>query len=263
MAVENKKLCKGYNKYAEIDGKNSDMLMDMGVYLFEDNEKVTFFEDNKETAFLVLLGEGKFFFDGKEEYFKRNSLFEENPFVLHIPKGVKVEIQSINSLEVLIQKTKNDKIFDTVYYTPEIIEERILGDNVLNNTSRRVIRDVFNYDNAPYSKMVLGEVITLPGKWSSYPPHHHPQPEIYYYRFDRDNGFGTCYIGDNAYKVENNSSANIEGGLTHPQNSAPGYAMYYAWLIRHLDNEPWTKRIDDPKHTWTLEKDIKIFEPKI
>ncbi len=110
MAVENKKLCKGYNKYAEIDGKNSDMLMDMGVYLFEDNEKVTFFEDNKETAFLVLLGEGKFFFDGKEEYFKRNSLFEENPFVLHIPKGVKVEIQSINSLEVLIQKTKNDKI---------------------------------------------------------------------------------------------------------------------------------------------------------
>ncbi len=263
MAVDYKSLNKGYNSYAEINGINKDMLMDMGVYVFEDKEKVSFYEDHKETAFLVLLGEGKFYFNGKEETFKRTSLFEENPIVLHIPKGVKVEIESIKSLEVLIQKTENNKTFDTVYYKQDDVVERILGDNVLNNASRRVIRDVFNYDNAPYSNMVLGEVITLPGKWSSYPPHHHPQPEIYYYRFDRENGFGTCYIGDNAYKVENNSVANIEGGLTHPQNSAPGYAMYYAWLIRHLDNDPWTKRIDDPKHTWTLEKDIKLFEPKI
>ncbi len=263
MAVEHKTLDMGYNSYAEINGKNKDMLMDMGVYLFKDGEKVVFNETNKETAFLVLLGEGKFTYEGKVETFKRNSLFDEKPFVLHVPKGVEVTIESSKSLEVLIQKTENDKTFSPVYYTPDVVVERLLGDNVLNNTSRRVIRDVFNYDNAPYSNMVLGEVITLPGKWSSYPPHHHPQPEIYYYRFDRDNGFGTCYIGDNAYKVENHSSANIEGGLTHPQNSAPGYAMYYAWLIRHFDNDPWTKRIDDPKHTWTLEKDVEIFEPKI
>ncbi len=263
MEIENKKLNEGYNAYAEMEGINKEMLMDMGVYLFKDNEKVSFIETNKETAFLVLLGEGKFLWNGKEEYFKRDSLFNEKPFVLHVPKGVKVEIESMKSLEVLIQKTNNSNDFESVYYTPYVIEERILGNDVLDNTSRRIIRDVFNYDNAPYSNMVLGEVITLPGKWSSYPPHHHPQPEIYYYRFDRENGFGTCYIGDNAYKVESNSSANIKGGLTHPQNSAPGYAMYYAWLIRHLDNEPWTARIDDPRHTWTLDKNVTIFEPKI
>ncbi len=263
MSVEHNNLEKGYNSYAEINGKNSNMLMDMGVYKFSNNEKVEFLDEEKETAFLVLIAEGTFYFNGKEEIFKRTSLFTEMPYVLHVPKGVKVEIQCNEDSEILIQKTENAKTFDVVYYTPNDLEERVLGDGVLNDTSRRVIRDVFNYDNAPYSNMVLGEVITLPGKWSSYPPHHHPQPEIYYFRFDHENGFGTSYIGDDAYKVENHSCANIEGGLTHPQNAGPGYAMYYAWLIRHFDNEPWTERVFDPKHTWLLDENVKVFEPKI
>ena len=37
----------------------------------------------------------------------------------------------------------------------------------------------------------------------------------------------------------------------HSQTAAPGYAMCYAWGIRHLDGDPWIKtRIDDPEHSW-------------
>lgn len=263
MPVEHKNLEKGYNSYTEIGKKNPTMLMDMGVYLFRDNEKVTFVEEHKETAFLILKGEGTFKYNGCSVNFKRESLFCELPSVLHVSCGTVVEIENIQDLEILIQKTENDKKFDAKCYTPDILEEEVLGNNVLDNTSRRIIRNIFNYDNAPYSNMVLGEVITLPGKWSSYPPHHHPQPEIYYYKFDNENGFGTAYIGDDAYKITNDCCACIDGGLTHPQNSAPGYAMYYAWMIRHLKDEPWTQRIDDPKHTWVLEEDAEFFEPKI
>ena len=42
----------------------------------------------------------------------------------------------------------------------------------------------------------------------------------------------------------------------HSQVTAPGYAMCYAWGIRHLDGDPWRKtRIDDPEHAWLWQPD--------
>ena len=52
----------------------------------------------------------------------------------------------------------------------------------------------------------------------------------------------------------------------HPQVTAPGYAMWYSWMIRHLPDEqggPWKKtRTDLPEHTWLLDPDAKIWQPK-
>ena len=110
--------------------------------------------------------------------------------------------------------------------------------------------------------MVIGEVINFPGKWSSYIPHHHPQPEIYYYRFNKEQGFGCSIIGDDVYKIKHNSYSIIPGGLVHPQVAAPGYAMYYCWMIRHLEGNPWTDRIDEEQHKWLLEKKVAIWPDK-
>ena len=42
----------------------------------------------------------------------------------------------------------------------------------------------------------------------------------------------------------------------HSQTAAPGYAMCYAWGIRHLDGDPWLKtRIDDEEHEWLWKPD--------
>ena len=102
----------------------------------------------------------------------------------------------------------------------------------------REIKTFFDYDNAPFSNMVLGEVLNRPGKWSSYPPHHHPQPEVYFYRFDYPHGFGAGFANGDVYKTEQNGCAVINHGF-HSQVVAPGYAMCYAWGIRHLlDNVP-------------------------
>lgn len=79
-------------------------------------------------------------------------------------------------------------------------------------------------------------------RWSSYPPHHHPQPELYYYQFDHPEGFGAGFEGNTPYKTENGSCLCIRGGNAHQQVTAPGYEMYYVWLIRHLDGDPWIKQ---------------------
>ena len=100
--------------------------------------------------------------------------------------------------------------------------------------------------------MVLGEVFNQPGRWSSYPPHHHPQPEVYYYQFDKPQGFGACFIGDNVFKSTEGSASFITDGYDHHQVVAPGYEMCYVWMIRHLPDDAWykTSRFYAPEHEW-------------
>jgi len=129
----------------------------------------------------------------------------------------------------------------------------------MKETSTRIVRTIFDLRNAPDARLVLGEVIGFPGKWSSYPPHHHPQPEIYYYKTNPENGFGYAELGDDVVKVKQNDAVLIAPGLTHPQCTAPGYALWYLWVIRHLDDQPYITPVFVPEHLWVLEKDARIW----
>ncbi len=252
--MEAKKLNKGYNLLTEQNGLHHEMFMDIGVYVFEDGERVIFNDGINETAFLLLDGKITFAWNEQEEKAERHSLFEEKPTCLHVPSGTAVTITADGAAELLIQKTVNPAQFAPVYYMPKDINNVFLGADTMQGCAKRILRDIFNYHNAPYSNMVLGEDIHLPGRWSSYPPHHHPQPEVYYYRFDKPQGFGVSIL------IMDNSISAIPGGLCHPQVCAPGYAMFYVWMIRHLENNPWVDRIDDPAHAWLHDKNAVIWE---
>ena len=140
--------------------------------------------------------------------------------------------------------------------------QRAGANGELNGTMRRNIRTVFDYGNAPYSNMVLGEVVNFPGLWSSYPPHHHPQPEVYFYRYDKPQGFGVGFTNGNIYETRHNGLLLITDKF-HSQAAAPGYALCYVWGIRHLPGNPWEKtRIDDEEHTWMLQKNPDIWREK-
>ena len=102
---------------------------------------------------------------------------------------------------------------------------------------------------------VLGEVIGFPGKWSSYPPHHHPQPEIYYYKTLPANGFAYAELGEDVLKVHNNDTVLIAPGLTHPHCTPPGYALWYLWAIRHLPGERYGTPTFVPQHLWVQRED--------
>jgi 5-deoxy-glucuronate isomerase len=185
---------------------------------------------------------------------ERNDVFTKGPFCLHVCKEIDVIITAVIDSEIIVQSTTNEKVFDAKLYSPADCTIQLMGDLQWEGTAKREVLTIFDYHNAPYSNMVLGEVITKAGRWSSYIPHSHPQPEVYYYKFDRKQGFGASFIGDDVYKITDGSASSIPGGLTHPQTSAPGYNMYYCWMIRHLEDNPWTTRENDPKHIWLLEE---------
>lgn len=255
-------LQQGYNEIANMKTMRPDMLMDIGVQKLAKGDKLELMEEEKEAALLLLSGSVQFAWAGEERVATRRSLFDENPIALHVSKETKVTVSALDNAEVLVQKTTNDGSFAPTFYTQEDVTTDIFGENVWGDTARRSVRTVFDLKNAPYSNMVMGEVINFPGKWSSYIPHGHDQPEVYYYRFDRDSGFGAAFLGEDAFKIVDNSAFYITGGPTHPQVAAPGYAMWYCWMIRHIDGNPWTTRDNDPRYIWLLEENPAIWPNK-
>ncbi len=228
----------------------NDMMMDITIYRMKAGEERTFFLETQEMAVLLVLGDLIYQWDGHEQTGHRRSFIEEGPYCLHVPKAVRVTVRANQDSEVLVQSTANDRDFAPLFYRPEDCRDDFFGLDVFDNKMKRTVRTVFDYRNAPYSNMVNGEVINHQGGWSSYTPHYHPQPEVYYYRYERPEGFGACFLGDDVYKIKDGSCACIPGGVTHPQVTAPAFPMYYCWMIRHLEGNPWTDRIVDPRYTW-------------
>lgn len=228
----------------------NDMMMNITVYRMAAGEERTFCYPGEEMAVLLVLGHATFKWENREETGQRHSFIEEGPYCLHVSHGICVAVKALSDSEILVQTTENDADFGSIFYRPEDCRDDIFGLDVYDNKMKRTVRTVFDYKNAPYSNMVNGEVVNHQGGWSSYTPHHHPQPEVYYYRYERSEGFGACFMDDNVYKIMDGAVAAIPCGKTHPQVTAPAFPMYYCWMIRHLPGNPWTDRVVDPRYTW-------------
>jgi 5-deoxy-glucuronate isomerase len=125
------------------------------------------------------------------------------------------------------------------------------------------VRTIFDGTTAdPNAELVLGEVITFQGGWSSYPPHHHPQAEIYHYRFTEPQGYGHAELGETVLKVRNYDTVKILDEKDHAQCAAPGYGMYYSWVIRHLPDNPYTVPEFTEEHAWIMNPDSQYWDPE-
>lgn len=264
MIVYSNGYSEGYNSIIDLHSNGLEMMMDVGILKLSKGQSFGLFEVEKEMALLILTGTAEIAYDGKRQVAQRQSVLNDMPFCLHVPKTIKVHVYALDDCEIYIQKTINNRMFASVFYTPEDTQLTKAGmGNVLKGSMRRNIRTIFDFENAPYSNMVLGEVVNFPGKWSSYPPHHHPQPEVYFYKFEIPQGFGASFIGEEVFTIKHNSLAMIRGNRCHPQCAAPGYAMFYVWGIRHLTDDPWIKtRIDAQEHIWLLNPDASIWDEK-
>lgn len=256
---------RGYNAYLKMGENDQGTRMDVGLLVLEPDDRYSFAEPEKELALDLLEGCVEFEWDGDAQICDRPDTFHYDAYCLHVCRGTRVHIRAIRHAEIYVQLTDNDREFAPAMYTREnMLLQRAGNNGELMGCMRREIKTFFDYESAPWSNMVLGEVLNYPGRWSSYPPHHHPQPEVYFYRFDHPQGFGAGFGNGEIYKTQHNGLSIINHGF-HSQAAAPGYAMCYMWGIRHLDGDPWRKtRIDDPEHAWLWKPDANehIFNPE-
>lgn len=241
----------GKKVLCEMGGVNADMLMDIYVKKMQPGEVLSVNEEKNECAILLLAGKVQFAVGSIKEECERESPFEKKPYAVHFCKNTPCTVTAVTDARVLVQMTDNDRTFDPVFYHPGNCLYQEFGKGQWGGAGHRICSTMFDYANAPYSNMVMGEVFNQPGKWSSYPPHYHPQPEMYYYEFSRPEGFGAGFEGDTPYKTMTGDCLCIRGGNAHQQVVAPGFEMYYVWLIRHLPGDPWDKtRIYVPEYEW-------------
>ena len=260
MYIE-KELHRGYTPYlstepcSETPG-DAGTQMDVGILTLQSGDDFIIEEAGKEVAVCLLSGEMTLEYGARTADCSRRDMFRDEAWCLLAPAGTRIRMSTQSGAECYIQKTINTNPYEPVLYTPaDVITQHAGGNGELGGSMERQIKTFFDHDNAPFSNMVLGEVLNYPGKWSSYPPHHHPQPEVYFYRFDRPQGFGASFANGESYVARNNGLTVINHGF-HSQVAAPGYAVCYLWGIRHLDGDPWLKtRIDEPEHEWLLRPD--------
>ena len=146
------------------DNAYSDMLMDIRVYRMEPGRKRGFCRRGEETAVL--------------------------PYALHACAGEEITVEAQTDAEILVQCTKNDTAFSGRLYRPEDAPWVYSCVGKFGNVAKRRVNTIFDKDIAPWSNMVLGEVLNDRGNCSGYLPHRHPQPECNYFKFDRPEGFG-------------------------------------------------------------------------
>ncbi|MDR1800459.1 MAG: 5-deoxy-glucuronate isomerase [Lachnospiraceae bacterium] len=258
-----KDIKNGYNEYLSLEGEHYNTLMDVGLLVLDEGEEYVWESDSKEAAFDLLEGKVTFSYANKEVKAERPDSFHYEAWCLLVSKNTKVTITAETHSEIYVQATENERVYEPVMYTPDDVQTQHAGaNNELLGTMKREIKTFFDYENAPFSNMVLGEILNYPGKWSSYPPHHHPQPEVYFHRFDYPQGFGASFTNGGINISRHNGLSIITEGM-HSQVAAPGYTMCYLWGIRHLPGDPWIKtRIDDEIHAWLWKPDAndKIFQ---
>lgn len=194
---------------------------------------------------------------------QRSSLFDQAPFSCHVDAHTEIQLQALSDVEVALFEVSNSQTFSPEFYSPEDTSNEPRGEGLVGNQCLRHVRTIFDDANShPHSQLVLGEVINFPGRWSSYPPHHHPQPEIYHYRFSHPQGYGHGELGEEVLKVRHGDTVRILDEMDHSQCSAPGYAMYYIWVIRHLPQQRYSIPQFTPEHTWTMDSSAVVWSPQ-
>lgn len=216
----------------------------------------------KETLWVLLQGEAEVRLAAAAARVSRRSVFDEGPVAVHAAPGAAVELRAGRAgAEWAVAATTNPRVRGSRLYRNDEFASEDRGAGLAQGACRRLVRTIFDHAARPDSAFVVGEVVNLPGRWSSYPPHHHPQPEIYHYRFTRPEGYGHAEIGDHVFKVRAGDTTAIPGGLDHAQVSAPGYGMYYLWIVRHLPRRPYKGFRYTPAHTWLLDPREQGWKP--
>jgi 5-deoxy-glucuronate isomerase len=216
-----------------------------------------------ETAWLLMDGAVRGRIGDVEFAFARASLFDESASCAHAPAGTNVSFEAQRDSELTVYECPNQRSFAARVFTPKEVPNEKRGRGQVGDRALRYVRTIFDRNNSPEAvELVLGEVVTFPGGWSSYPPHHHPQHEIYHYRFTHPQGYGHAELGDAVVKVRQFDTIKIPAGYDHAQCAAPGYGMYYSWVIRHLPGNPYTVPEFTAEHAWTLQPDASYWRPE-
>src|SRR5215471_5504113 len=153
----------------------------------------------EEAAFVILGGECRANWGaGEQSIGKRKSVFDGFPHCLYLPHGHEVKFAAETVCEIAECRVPSTADLEPLLVRPRDVASSLRGGG---NASRQIV-DIINPD-FPADRLVVIEVYTPGGNWSSFPPHkhdvHNPPSEvdldeIYYFRFQDGEGFAFQHL---------------------------------------------------------------------
>jgi len=198
---------------------------------------------------------------------RRMSIFEEiPPYSVYVPMNDFAEITALTDVEIAVSSAIGNP---SVHYPARLIRPEDV--QVENRGYGHMTRRVHNIlpEQQEAGSLLIVEVFTPNGHWSSFPPHKHDQDnlphesyleEIYYHRVNPDHGFAVqrVYTDDSSLdetmSVRNGDAVLVPKGY-HPVSAVPGYDLYYLNVMAG-PVRTW-KFHNDPTHEWLFKPSVR------
>lgn len=219
---------------------------------------------DRETCVMVLTGSADITAGGEiyQALGGRLSVFDDAaPGAVYIPAGVDWSVRSIDASEIAICTAPGTGAVETRRIGAESMSREHRG----QGTNARSVRNILP-ETEPAESLLITEVLTPGGHWSSYPPHRHDEDdgsamtlleETYYHRLNPPQGFAfqRVYTDDRSLDetvhVEDGDVVLVPRGY-HPVGAPHGYDLYYLNVMAGPRRQ-WIFH-NDPAHDWLMKR---------
>ena len=216
--------------------------------------------DDDEVCLVPLVGTVLVEVDGiSYQLVRPGTVFDGKPSALYVPIDKSIRVSAAATAEVAITGSKAKRSFPVKFISPDDIAVEIRGAGNASRQISHIIKPEFPADN-----LLVVEVFTPSGNWSSFPPHKHdiddmPREcnieEIYYYRINGPDGFGLqrLYTSDGsfdqAWVIKDGDLLLVTEGY-HAFAVAHGYTGYYLNILAGPGKFRSMQPSDDPAYAW-------------
>jgi 5-deoxy-glucuronate isomerase len=204
---------------------------------------------------------------------ERENVFAGLPSALYLPRRTSLSVRAERLCEFAVALAPTEQDNEPRLVTPRDIAVEIRGGDDATRQINSIIPPGF-----PCQRLVIVEVYTPGGNWSSYPPHkhdvHRTDPsgnvveadleEVYFYKLERPEGFAlqriytvpesplhqAGYPIDAVLLARDNDAVLVPEGY-HPVSSPPGYNTYYLNVL--AGSAQSLANYEDPRYVWVKE----------
>jgi 5-deoxy-glucuronate isomerase len=193
---------------------------------------------------------------------RRMDIFERiPPYAVYVPNFSAYRFTAVTEAEIAICSAPGKGGHGVRLITPEQVGTEPRGYGNMSRTIHNILPE-----QEPADSLLVVEVFTPNGNWSSYPPHRHDEEDLprqsyleetYYHRVQPGHGFAVQRVYtddrslDETLTVRNGDAVMVPRGY-HPVSAAPGYNNYYLNVMAG-PVRTW-KFHNDPDHEWLFRK---------
>jgi 5-deoxy-glucuronate isomerase len=202
--------------------------------------------------------------DYRFELSGRTDVFAAVSDFVYVPASSRLFVSSREGGEFALPWSLAERREPPTYVAATDIPVEIRG----SGRATRQISELFTAGTSTAHRLVVVEVLTPPGNWSSYPPHKHDDAssgtedemeEIYYFRIQGEHGYGIhrTYTADGdideTVTVRDGDLFLVPRGYHGPCAAPPEFAMYYLNVLAGPSETRTMRFSDDPRYAWIRE----------